>query len=379
MSANPVQDMTKDCPAKASDKSLSAGMQLFWGNLKRRPYDFDLFFALRMLQARHPELPRLGKATRPQFEPIRLGQDPSLAFAPSTIAEVLPGKEGQPERLMVWSFGLYGPNGPMPTHLTEYVRERLRQFDDPTLARFSDIFHHRLLLLFFRAWSDVQPTTSLDIAGDDHFGRFIGSIIGFGEASQRHRDEVPDHAKLFLAGHLTRATRNPEGLARAISIYFRVPVQVQEFCLHYLELEPTQQTRLSRDACNSQLGVDAVVGSRVPDAQSKFRLRIGPLDLPQYERFLPGGEDFQALIDWTRNYLGIEYAWDFELVLKREQIPRCQLGGAGRLGWTSWSVHTPATNDADDFCLDPERWLQQRGQPIRGSMGGQNHKNYSSQ
>ena len=166
MSTKPVLGNTKETTSQASDKSLRAGMQLFWHKLKRRPYDFDLFFVLRMLQARHPELPRLGKASRPQLEPIRLGQDPSLAFAPTTIAEVLPEKEGQPERLTVWSFGLYGPNGPMPTHLTEYVRERLRQFDDPTLARFSDIFHHRLLLLFFRAWSDVQPTTSLDIPGD---------------------------------------------------------------------------------------------------------------------------------------------------------------------------------------------------------------------
>jgi type VI secretion system protein ImpH len=368
MSSTPATDKPDEVSVQTSDKVVRAGMQLFWRKLKRRPYDFDLFFALRMLQARHPELPRLGKASRPQFEPIRLGQDPSLAFAPATIAEVLPGRDGQPDRLTVWSFGLYGPNGPMPTHLTEYVRERLRQFDDPTLARFSDIFHHRLLLLFFRAWSDVQPTTSLDIAGDDHFGRFIGSIVGFGEASQKQRDKVHDHGKLFLAGHLTRATRNPEGLARAISLYFGVSVQVQEFCLHYLDLEPSQQTRLMRDACNSQLGVDALVGSRVPDAQSKFRLRIGPLDLAQYERFLPRGEDFQALIDWVRNYLGIEYAWDFELVLKREEIPRSQLGGAARLGWTSWSLQAPATQDADDFCLDPERWLKQRGRPLRGSV-----------
>ena len=372
MSSPASADSTKELSAKGAHAAMRAGMQLFWRKLKRRPYDDDLFFALRMLQARHPDLPRLGTASRPQFEPIRLGQDPSLAFAPATIAEVLPGKDGQPERLTVWSFGLYGPNGPMPTHLTEYVRERLRQFDDPTLARFSDIFHHRLLLLFFRAWSEVQPTASLDIPGDDHFGRFVGSIAGIGEASQLQRDDVPDHAKIFLAGHLTRATRNPEGLARAVSIYFGVPVQVQEFCLHFLDLEPAQQTRLTRDACNSQLGVDAVVGSRVPDAQSKFRLRIGPLDLPQYERFLPGGDDFQALIDWTRNYLGIEYAWDFELVLKREQVPRSQLGGAGRLGWTSWSLDAPATHDADDFCLDPERWLKQRKRPLRGRASERN-------
>lgn len=361
-------------PVAAPARALRAGMQVFWRKLKQRPYDFDLFFALRMLQARHPELPRLGQATRPQSEPIRLGQDPSLAFAPATIAEVLPSVAGQPERLTVWNFGLYGPNGPMPTHLTEYVRERLRQFDDPTLARFSDIFHHRLLLLFFRAWSDTQPTASLDIPGDDHFGRFVGSIVGIGEPTQHRRDDVPDHAKLHFAGHLTRSTRNPEGLERAISLYFGVPVRMQEFCLHFLDLEPAQQTRLTRDACNSQLGVDALVGARVADAQSKFRLRIGPLDLAQYERFLPGGEDFQSLVDWTRNYLGIEYAWDFELVLKREAVPPSQLGGSGRLGWTSWLLNGPAKVDADDFCLDPERWLKQRGHKLRGRARPPTHQ-----
>lgn len=372
MSGAPAPEPVTQPPAEPSPQAIPESLRPFWSQLKSQPYAFDLFFALRMLQARHPQWPRLGTASRPRFEPIRLGQDPSLAFAPATIAAVLPATAHQPERMTVWNFGLYGPNGPMPTHLTEYVRERLYQFDDPTLARFSDIFHHRLLLLFFRAWSDAQPTTSLDRPGDDHFGRFLRSLVGIGEASQQRRDKVPDHAKLFFAGHLTRSTRNPEGLARAISSYFGVPVQVQEYCLHYLDLEPSQQTRLMRDACNSQLGVDAVVGSRVPDAQSKFRLRLGPLDLPQYERFLPGGEDFQALIDWVRNYLGIEYAWDFELVLKREQVPRSQLGGAARLGWTSWSLDAPATQDADDFRLDPERWLKQRKQPLRGKTSQSN-------
>lgn len=311
-------------------------------------------------------MPRLGRAARPKAEPIRLGQDPSLAFAPATIAEVLPADSGQPERMTVWSFGLYGPNGPLPTHLTEYVRERLRQHDDPTLARFSDIFHHRLLLLFFRAWADAQPTVSLDRAGDDMFGRHLASIVGIGEPSARQRDAVSDHAKLHHAGHLTRFTRNPEGLQRAIGSYFGVKVELQEYCLHFLKLEPAQQTRLSRLPCNSQLGVDTVVGARVPDAQSKFRLRMGPMTLEQYERFLPGQQDFKALVDWVRNYLGIEYAWDFELVLRREEVPAAQLGGSARLGWTTWVISAPAAQDADDFRMDPESWIQQRGRPVRG-------------
>ena len=352
--------------APSSPEAASARSSDLWQRLQRSPHSFDHFFTLRWLQARHTDMPRLGRAARPKAEPIRLGQDPSLAFAPATIAEILPAIAGQPERMTVWSFGLYGPNGPLPTHLTEYVRERLRQHDDPTLARFSDIFHHRLLLLFFRAWADAQPTVSLDRVGDDMFGRHLGSIVGIGEPSARQRDAVSDHAKLHHAGHLTRFTRNPEGLQRAIGSYFGVKVDLQEYCLHFLALEPSQQTRLSRLPCNSQLGVDTVVGARVPDAQSKFRLRIGPMTLTQYERFLPGQPDFKALVDWVRNYLGIEYAWDFELVLRREEVPAAQLGGNARLGWTTWVMSAPATHDADDFRMDPESWIQQRGRPVRG-------------
>lgn len=362
--------MTPDpAPGAAPAPELpGAGARDFWRHLKARPSAYDLFFALRMLQARHPELPRFGRAQRPQAEPIRLGQDPSLAFAPATIAEVLPPPAlapGQPERMTVWSFGLYGPNGPMPTHLTEYVRERLRQHDDPTMARFADIFHHRLLLLFFRAWADAQPTASLDVAGADHFGRFLGSLVGIGEPSQLGRDAVPDHAKLFAAGHLTRWTRNPEGLASALQLYFGVPAQVQEFRLHHLELSADQQTRLLPFGGNTQLGVDAVVGSRVPDAQYGFRLRLGPMPLAAYLRLLPGAQEFRALVDWVRNYVGIEYAWDLQLVLKQADVPGVALGGQAQLGRSSWMLAGPARTDADDYRLDAERWLRQQRRPQR--------------
>lgn len=343
------------------------GFRAFWQKLVDEPYGFDLFFALRTIQAHHPELPRLGMAARPRFEPVRMGQDPSLSFAPATIAKVLPAQAGQPERITIWSFGLYGPNGPMPTHLTEYVRDRLYHHGDETLARFSDVFHHRLMLLFFRAWSDAQPTVSLDRPGNDTFGRHVGSLIGLGEASSRDRDLVPDHAKWFMSGHLTRQTRNPEGLQRALQVYFDCDVRIDEFCLHYLELEPDQQTQLASIPVNGQLGVDTVLGSRVPDAQSKFHVHIGPLKLEQYQQFLPGQTSFMALVDWIRNYLGIEYAWDVRLVLHRDDVPAVRLGGMAQLGWTSWMLDEPAIKDADDLGIDPECWLKQHGHTVRAS------------
>lgn len=352
-------------PGQSTKESDDARARAFWEKLRAEPYRFDLFQTLRYLQARYSNYPRLGKAARPRAEPLRLGQDPSLAFAPATLAEVLPSRAGEPERLTVWNFGLYGPNGPLPTHLTEYVRERLRHYDDATLARFSDIFHHRLLLLFFRAWSDAQPAASLDRPQDDPFGRYTDSLVGIGLATQQHRDALPDHAKRYVAGHLTRSTRNPEGLCKALRQYFGIHVQLHEHCLHYLELSPAQQTRLCKRPHQSRLGLDTVLGARVPDAQYKFRIDLGPLTLAQYNALLPGSSGFSELVAWVRNYIGIEFAWDFRLILSRPEIPRAKLGGDTRLGWTTWIGNKPATADANDFSLDAERWLRTRKHPVR--------------
>jgi type VI secretion system protein ImpH len=54
--------------------------------LQAEPHRFDLFQALRRLECAFRDRPRLGEALRPSDEPVRLGQEPSLAFAERAIA-----------------------------------------------------------------------------------------------------------------------------------------------------------------------------------------------------------------------------------------------------------------------------------------------------
>ncbi len=112
------------------------------------------------------------------------------------------------------------------------------------------------------------------------------------------------------------------------------------------------------------------MGSRVPDAQSKFRLVLGPLGLEQYRQLLPQAALFQTLVDWVRNYLGIEFAWDYVLVLRRQEVPAARLGSSTQLGWTTWLTHAEPAQDARDFRLDPEAWLRQRRQPGGTRLAG---------
>ncbi len=82
--------------------------------LASAPFRFDFHQALRRLEVAFGELPRWGQAARPRDEPVRFGQDPSLAFAPSAVGEFRPPTDDRPGQLLVAFFGLFGPNGPLP-------------------------------------------------------------------------------------------------------------------------------------------------------------------------------------------------------------------------------------------------------------------------
>jgi type VI secretion system protein ImpH len=345
--------------------------KLFAG-LEADASQFDFYYALRHVDATIAGPIPLGRAARPRDEPLRLTQHASLVFAPTALHQYKPGVAAYGMgRLSVHHFGLFGPNGALPQHLTEYVQERSLHSRDDTIARFCDIFQHRMILLFYRAWSDCQAVTSLDRPDRDAFGRFAASLVGLGQASLKNRDTVPDHLKLHHAGHLARPTRNAEGLVRPLAALLRVPVAVQEFCLQWLTLAEGERTRLTSvalagagskqrielGAASSRLGQGAIAGAKVPDVQHKFRLRLGSMRLREFERYLPGRDRFLQVRDWVRNYLGVELAWDARLLLRKDEVPAARLGMYGQLGWTSWLGMPPGrrTRDAEDVLLDIER------------------------
>jgi type VI secretion system protein ImpH len=330
----------------------------FFAALAEAPYRYDFYQTLRRLECLYDTKPRWGEALRPIDEPVRLGQDPDLSFAPAPLAS-FEAKDGRPPRLQVRLFGLFGPNGPLPLHITEYVRERLRIAGDPTLSRFLDIIHHRFLALFYRAWAQAQPHVNRDRPRADRFTVYVGSFMGLAPMPARERDALPDLAKFFHAGALIRQVRNTEGLVHILEHFFRVPVQIEEFVGHWLPLSVSERASLSGE--NAALGSGAVLGSRVWDRQHKFRIRLGPLTLNQYESFLPGGAPLRKLVDWVRLYLCFELDWDVRLMLKPQEVPKLTLGRGQRLGWTTWLGHRRSETSASDLCLDAEALVDREG------------------
>lgn len=321
--------------------------------LRDDPYAFNFLNAVRLIECAHPEMPRLGTSQRPVEDPVRLTQEPSLAFESSTISAFEYATDGRASRLRSRFLGVFGPNGPLPLHLTEYARDRIRHHRDSTLAAFADIFHHRMLSLFYRAWANTEPTVHYDRTQSDRFAYYVGSTFGLGLEELFGLDRVPDRYKLYFAGLLACQTRHPEGLESMLVCYFRVPVVVREFIGEWLDLPESGLWRLGSSPLTGTLGESVVVGARVFSCQSKFRLAIGPVTLERYHSFLPGGECLAHLVALVRTYAGDEMAWDINLILRQDEIPPLLLDGNQRLGWTTWLGDRQNESDADDLLLNP--------------------------
>jgi type VI secretion system protein ImpH len=324
-------------------------------DLEREPWAFDFFQAMRRLECAYPSRPRIGTAKRPADDPIRLGQEPSMAFAPSAIASYSPSSEGRSPRLSVFFLGLLGPNGPMPLHLTEYARNRTRLYGDRSLARFLDVFHHRMLGLFYRAWAQAQPAVHLDRPGTDRFSVWLGSTFGQGTASSRGRDEIPDFAKLHFAGRLAAQTRPAEGLEAMIAEFFGVGVAIEPFRGTWLDIPEEARWDLGAAGDRGVLGESISLGARAWDRQQSFRITMGPLSFSDYERLLPGGESLTRLAALVRNYSGDELDWDVNLILARDAVPPFRLGGPTRLGLTTWIMAGASQRDCADLVVRPAR------------------------
>ncbi|ERI51316.1 type VI secretion system baseplate subunit TssG [Pseudomonas sp. NPDC077649] len=306
------------------------------------PWSYDFFQALRRIECTAVAQPRIGRSVRLADDPLRLGQQPDCSFAPATLASV---HQGPVPRIEQFFFGLTGPNGPLPLHLTEYARERQRNNGDATFKRFLDVFHHRLLTLFYRAWAEARPTVSHDRPDDDYWSMRLAALSGRGMPSLLGQGPLADSASLHFSGHLAAQTRYPDGLRSILEAYFEVPVRIEEYVGQWLQLP--QYSQVGAAACT--LGSDLCLGTHVWDRQHKFRIRLGPLSLEQYQRLLPGQENFAELAAWVAEHQGDELDWEINLVLRCQEVPRIDLDGGTQLGFNTW-LGTPL-HDPDDLSL----------------------------
>ncbi len=325
--------------------------------LRAEPAAFGLFTALRRFESdiwrADPDARRtrrLGESDRLVEDPVRLRQVPSLSFAASTIADF--DTSGAKPSLGVYLFGMFGPQGALPLHLTEHALDRIAWHRDATFRDFIDIFHHRLLSLYFRAWASGQPAVHFDRPETDRYAAYFGSLFGLGSPALRDRVEaLPDRAMLHFAGHYSDPVCSRERLAAILADFFGVPAAVEPFVGRWLDLPESAYCRLGESMATGALGQTAIAGSSVWDVQHNFRVVVGPMEFTQFARLLPDAnvrtglsprlERMHALV---ASYVGESMCWDLELRLAPPAPPAI----LGQQGWLGWSAFT--AGDCGDGC-----------------------------
>ncbi|MGH7469929.1 MAG: type VI secretion system baseplate subunit TssG [Longimicrobiales bacterium] len=318
--------------------------------LRAIPSAFDFFQAVRLLEQLRPERAAPGHFAHPASEVVRFSVNPSIAFPPAEIHSLDLPAQG-PAQMRVNFFGLTGPQGVLPYDYTLLVAERLRARDS-ALGAFLDLFHHRMLSLFYRAWERNRFTISYEKGRDDRFSDHLLDLVGQGLDAER-RQVVSREILPFYVGLLGPHARSAVALEQLVQDLFAVPAQVEQFVGGWYPLNELDQCALGEEIdASSQLGLGAVAGDEIWDQQTRVRLRLGPLQRDRYNDFLPNGSE-HALLRWVVRFFSRD-AFDFELqlVLDRKHVPGCVLADDEAmpqpLGWSTWICTEPRAQDADD-------------------------------
>jgi type VI secretion system protein ImpH len=304
-------------------------------DLRRFPEHYTLFAALRRIEQAYPDRPRLGESRKVSDDPVRISQRPHLYFVGADVAAFGAGDTAVP-RVEQHGFGVFGPNGALPLHLTEIAYSREHQADDPAVGDFVNAFQHRFASLFYRAWADSDPSTAFDRIDQDPFRLYLGALIGIGPAAARDRDSVLDYAKLGRVGLFAPQCKSAEALEQLLLEYFELPVELVPFVGSWLDIAPDARCRIGGEPQHATLGLGATLGATTWQCQSRFEIVLGPLPLAQFVNFLPGARGLTQLKALVRLYTNEEWSWQVRLLLEPDQVPAIRLGESGWLGWTTW-------------------------------------------
>lgn len=337
---------------------------------------FDFFQAVRVLERSHAAQAgkgadagdggngiasrgAVGRDESPHNEAVRFRSMVSLSFPLTEVVELKPGvvpagaapvasKRRRPLEMVISFMGLMGPAGAMPRHYTSLMIDRVRN-KDYALRDFCDLFNHRLVSLFYRAWEKYRLAAAYErvrlegerardaatgAVKEDGITTALYALIGMGTLGLRERLAFPDEVLVHYAGAFAHCPRNAASLEQVISDYFNLKVRIRQFQGQWLYLSEEARSRLPTGLGKpaGRLGVDTVLGEKVWDVQAKFRVRLGPLTYDEFRRFIPGGDGLKSLGQLVRMYVGPEYDFDVQPVLHKDHIPSSKLGGDGMLG-----------------------------------------------
>lgn len=318
-------------------------------------FSFSFFKAVHLLETLAVSKKPLGQTSEPAREAVHFSVKPSILFPASDITDLKKNPENEPATMQVAFMGLIGPSGVLPHWYNELALMRNMQ-KDFALTSFFDLFHHRLLSLFYLAWKKHRFPENYTPGANDRLSRYLLSLAGLGTHGLTRRIGLPEESIVFYSGLLARPVASAVSIEATVAYLAGTRVFLDQFIDRLLPLAPEDRTRLG--AANARLGEDAVCGSHVWESQTKFRVNLGPMTFSEFLRFIPSGDMIRPIFSLVRYMVGAEFEFEIRIYLKREEVPPCILGdpfGAGpRLGWTTW-LSSPSVS----FDYDPSLTFQE--------------------
>ncbi len=319
------------------------------------PYRFEFFQAVRLLEKIFPTRQPVGRETTIKQEVVRFRSRIALEFPASEIHEFIESTDEffdeQKLEMFVNFMGMLGISGVLPTHYTELAVERSR-YRDTAMWSFLDIFTHRSVSMFFRAWEKYRFPVGYE-RGKNDFTDFLFDFVGLGTTGLRGRMALEDEALLPYSGLIAQKPHSASALENILGDYFMISAKIKQFFGQWLDLDEESITKLGE--ANSLLGVNAIIGTRVWEQQSKFRVVLGAMSFNEFQAFLPNGTAHQPLKSIIRFMVGLEFDFDVQLILKAKEVPSCILTTRAKrrpqLGWTSWLKTKPFKQDDDQVIL----------------------------
>jgi type VI secretion system protein ImpH len=295
--------------------------------LEKQASEFGFFQAVQLLHRLNPNATPIGGLGPPSQEPVRFKVSPSLIFAASDVESIVPRDPDSKKSyatLTARFLGLTGASSPLANNMVEEVlRDAID--GDGVLAAFYDIFHHRVLSLYFRAWKKYRFSAGFRTDGRDAFTQRALAFVGVDPGGVPSRDALPPATLLAMAPLLSQRTRSARTLHIALErLLPNVGIHVESFVERFVMISPEQRVKLALE--NTTLCENFTIGRRVYDRSGRFRVCVGPVDYQDFEELMPGGPHYptirKVIEQFSRGILEAE----LEVTLKEEESPRFQLG-----------------------------------------------------
>ena len=266
--------------------------------LAARATTADFFALVSQIERATPGAARVGGAGPAWAEAIRFRHDPSMAFSTSDVSEaevVLrprdptdPFSPSKPVVQLTTTFlGLIGAASPLPLYLASAIAQ---SSEDKAPARdFLDIFHHRIISLFYRLWMHYRFAWELHTETGERWASRVAALAGMDD----YEHPALRHVSRWKVLKAIPLLMGRNGTSERLRIILRVclddiigdaQVRIVQFVRDFVPIADEQQMRLGQR--NAALGSTALLGSRVPSCCDRFAIRIDSLTAEAYRRLV---------------------------------------------------------------------------------------------